>query len=34
MELMPGYKRSDVGVIPDEWDAKRASVLMGKRTEA
>lgn len=22
MELMPGYKRSDVGVIPDEWDAK------------
>ena len=19
---MPGYKRSDVGVIPDEWDAK------------
>ena len=22
MELMPGYKRSDVGVIPDDWDAK------------
>ncbi len=22
MEMMPGYKRSDVGVIPDEWDAK------------
>lgn len=22
MELMPGYKHSDVGVIPDEWDAK------------
>lgn len=21
MELMPGYKRSDVGVIPDDWDA-------------
>lgn len=20
MELMPGYKRSDVGVIPDDWD--------------
>lgn len=22
MELMPGYKRSDVGVIPVDWDAK------------
>jgi len=22
MELMPGYKRSDVGLIPDDWDAK------------
>jgi type I restriction enzyme S subunit len=22
MELMPGYKHCDVGVIPDEWDAK------------
>lgn len=22
MELMPGYKRSDVGVIPDDWNAK------------
>ena len=22
MELMPGYKRSDVGVIPGDWDAK------------
>ncbi|MDO9068299.1 MAG: restriction endonuclease subunit S [Deltaproteobacteria bacterium] len=22
MELMPGYKLSDVGVIPDDWDAK------------
>jgi len=22
MELMPDYKRSDVGVIPDDWDAK------------
>lgn len=22
MELKPGYKRSDVGVIPDDWDAK------------
>ncbi len=22
MQLMPGYKRSDVGVIPDDWDAK------------
>jgi type I restriction enzyme, S subunit len=22
MELMPGYKRSDVGMIPDDWDAK------------
>jgi len=22
MELMPGYKHSDVGVIPDNWDAK------------
>ncbi|MFZ6690852.1 restriction endonuclease subunit S [Undibacterium sp. SXout20W] len=22
MELMPGYKHSDVGVIPGEWDAK------------
>ena len=22
MELMPGYKQSDVGVIPDDWDAK------------
>lgn len=22
MELMPGYKHSDVGVIPDDWDAK------------
>ncbi|KUF41574.1 hypothetical protein AS359_01885 [Comamonas kerstersii] len=22
MELMPGYKRSDVGVIPNDWDAK------------
>jgi len=22
MELIPGYKRSDVGVIPDDWDAK------------
>lgn len=22
MELMPGYKRSDVGVIPEDWDAK------------
>ena len=22
MELMSGYKRSDVGVIPDDWDAK------------
>lgn len=22
MKLIPGYKRSDVGVIPDEWDAK------------
>ena len=24
MELMPGYKRSDVGVIPDDWDCLRA----------
>lgn len=22
MELMPGYKHSDIGVIPDDWDAK------------
>lgn len=22
MELMPGYKQSDVGAIPDDWDAK------------
>ncbi|WP_336581432.1 restriction endonuclease subunit S [Aeromonas caviae] len=22
MDLMPGYKQSDVGVIPDDWDAK------------
>ncbi len=22
MELIPGYKHSDVGVIPDDWDAK------------
>lgn len=22
MELMPGYKHSDVGIIPDDWDAK------------
>lgn len=22
MELMPGHKHSDVGVIPDDWDAK------------
>lgn len=22
MELMPGYKQSDVGLIPDDWDAK------------
>lgn len=22
MELMPGYKLSDIGVIPDDWDAK------------
>lgn len=22
MELMPGYKRSDVGVIPEEWDTR------------
>jgi len=24
MELMPGYKRTEVGVIPDDWDCLRA----------
>jgi len=22
MEVMPGYKQTEVGVIPDEWDVK------------
>lgn len=30
MELMPGYKRSDVGVIPDEWDAKPLGSVLRK----
>lgn len=30
MELMPGYKRSDVGVIPDDWDAKPLGSVLSK----
>ena len=28
MELMPGYKRSDVGVIPNDWDATNLGGLV------
>lgn len=28
MELMPGYKHSDVGVIPDDWDATQLGGLV------
>ena len=28
MELMPGYKRSDVGVIPDDWDVVSVKQLV------
>lgn len=30
MELMPGYKRSDVGVIPEDWDAKPLDSVLSK----
>lgn len=30
MGLMPGYKRSDVGVIPDDWDAKPLGSVLSK----
>jgi type I restriction enzyme S subunit len=30
MELRPGYKRSDVGVIPDDWDAKPLGSVLSK----
>ena len=30
MELMPGYKRSDVGVIPEDWDAKPLGSVLSK----
>ena len=30
MELMPGYKHSDVGIIPEEWDSEPCSKLCVK----
>jgi type I restriction enzyme S subunit len=30
MELMPGYKHSDVGVIPDDWDATPLGSVLSK----
>ena len=30
MELMPGYKQSDVGIIPEEWDSEPCSKLCVK----
>ncbi len=38
MEIKPGYKQTEVGVIPEDWEAKRCeemgSVVAGKALNA
>ena len=32
MELRPGYKKTEIGVIPEEWDAIPVGDSSGSRT--